>query len=52
MVRGGGGKDACQVECGAPKLVMDRDVCQWLNVQMTSCNPSGGTMACATAEWS
>jgi hypothetical protein len=45
----GGGRDVCQVECGVPKLVMDRGV--WLNAQMMSCNPSGGTGACATAEW-
>jgi hypothetical protein len=47
-VRGGGGRASCQVECGAPKLVIGRDV--RLNAQTTSCNPSGGTRACATAE--
>jgi hypothetical protein len=48
VVRGDGGRGECQVECGLPKLVMDRDM--WLNAQMTSRNPSGGTGACATAE--
>jgi hypothetical protein len=50
VVRGGGGRDLCRVECGVPKLVMDRGV--WLDAQkMTYCNPSGGTGACATVEW-
>jgi hypothetical protein len=49
VVRGGDGRDMCLVECGVPKLVIDRGV--WLNAQMMSCNPSGGTGACATAEW-
>jgi hypothetical protein len=49
VARGGGGRDACRVECGATKLLMDEDV--WLNAQMTSWNPSGGTRTCATAEW-
>jgi hypothetical protein len=41
VVSGGGSRDACQVERGAPKLVMDRDARP--DARMMFCNSSGGT---------